>query len=142
MKTSVMEVRDMLSVLSVLGVEKRIGEVPGVESVTVNYAAGNATVRFDETRLSLADIRSDVRQSGSKADAAEGRDKGAEAAKEPKAPAADNKPVALKTPPAAASADATPPATTKPAPEAAPKADAVPADKGGMKGMKGMPDSD
>jgi copper chaperone CopZ len=41
----------MLSVLSVLEVEKRIGEVPGVESVTVNYAAGSATVRYDETRL-------------------------------------------------------------------------------------------
>jgi Cu2+-exporting ATPase len=50
MKTSVIEVRDMLSVLSVLGVEKRIGEVPGVESVTVNYAAGSATVRYNETR--------------------------------------------------------------------------------------------
>ena len=45
MKTSVIEVRDILSVLSILGVEKRIGEVPGVESVTVNYAAGSATVR-------------------------------------------------------------------------------------------------
>ena len=64
MKTSVMEVRDMLSVLSPLGVEKRIGEVPGVESVTVNYAAGTATVRYDETRLDVADIKSDVRQSG------------------------------------------------------------------------------
>ena len=64
MKTSVMEVRDMLSVLSALGVEKRIGEVPGVESVTVNYAAGTATVRYDETRLNVADIKSDVRQSG------------------------------------------------------------------------------
>ena len=62
MKTSVMEVRDMLSVLSVLGVEKRIGEVPGVESVTVNYAAGNATVRYDETRLNIPDIKSAVRQ--------------------------------------------------------------------------------
>ena len=64
MKTSVMEVRDMLSVLSALGVEKRIGEVPGVESVTVNDAAGTATVRYDETRLDVADIKSDVRQSG------------------------------------------------------------------------------
>ena len=63
MKTSVIEVRDMLSVLSVLGVEKRIGEVPGVESVTVNYAAGSATVRYDETRLKVGDIKSDVRQS-------------------------------------------------------------------------------
>jgi Cu2+-exporting ATPase len=64
MKTSVIEVRDMLSVLSVRGVETRIGEVPGVESVTVNFAAGNATVRYDETRLDVADIKSDVRQRG------------------------------------------------------------------------------
>jgi Cu2+-exporting ATPase len=63
MKTSVIEIRDMLSVLSVTGVEKRIGEVPGVESVTVNYAAGSATVRYDETRLHVSDIKSDVRQS-------------------------------------------------------------------------------
>ena len=62
MKTSVIEVRDMLSVLSVQGVEDRIGEVPGVESVTVNYAAGSATVRHDETRLNIADIKSAVRQ--------------------------------------------------------------------------------
>ena len=65
MKTSVMEVHDMLSVLSVDGVEKRIGEVPGVESVTVNFAAGSATVRYDETRLEIAGIRSAVRQRGS-----------------------------------------------------------------------------
>lgn len=103
MKTSVMEVRDMLSVLSVLGVEKRIGEVPGVESVTVNFAAGSATVRFDETRLSLADIRSDVRQSGSKDDAVDGDKDGGE----PHAPAADSKPGAAKSPPAVASADGT-----------------------------------
>ena len=64
MKTSVMEVHDMLSVLSVEGVEQRIGEVPGVESVTVNFAAGSATVRYDETRLEIADIKSAVRQSG------------------------------------------------------------------------------
>jgi len=64
MKTSVIEVHDMLSVWSVDEVEKRIGEVPGVESVTVNYAAKNATVRYDETRLQVADIKSAVRQSG------------------------------------------------------------------------------
>src|ERR1035437_2059973 len=66
MKTSVIEVHDMLSVWSVDEVEKRIGEVPGVECVTVNYAAGSATVRCDETRLEVADIKSAVRQSGYK----------------------------------------------------------------------------
>ena len=64
MKTSTFNVRDLLSVLSVFGVEQRIGEVPGVESATVNFAAGNATVRYDETRLDIADIRSAVRQRG------------------------------------------------------------------------------
>ncbi|WP_293681721.1 heavy metal translocating P-type ATPase [uncultured Phenylobacterium sp.] len=74
MKTSVIQVRDMLSVLSVAGIEKRIGEVPGVESVTVNHAGGSATVRYDETRLNIADIRSDVRQRGFQADAATSAD--------------------------------------------------------------------
>jgi copper chaperone CopZ len=45
-------------------VEKRIGKVPGVESATVNYAAGNATVRYDETRLEVADIKVIVHQRG------------------------------------------------------------------------------
>ena len=125
MKTSVMKVHDMLSVLSVSGVEERIGEVPGVESVTVDFAAGSATVRFDETRLSLADIRSNVRQSGSKDDAADSGDKDSDASDAQAAPAAD-KPVAMKTQPAAASAVASPPAKDG---------------MKGMKGMKGMPDS-
>lgn len=64
MKTSVIEVHDMLSVFSVDEVEMRIGAVPGVESVTVNYAAGSATARYDETRLEVADIKSAVRQRG------------------------------------------------------------------------------
>jgi Cu2+-exporting ATPase len=62
MKTSVIEVHDMLSVWSVEEVEERIGKVPGVESSTVNYAGGSATVRYDETRLQVADIKSAVRQ--------------------------------------------------------------------------------
>ncbi len=122
MKTSVMKVHDMLSVLSVPGVEKRIGEVPGVESVTVDFAAGSATVRFDETRLSLADIRSDVRQRGSDADgqskapAPDGHEgHGAPAVK--KGDAAE--PVAAKMPPA-------PPTT---APEGNARLATTPADK-------------
>ena len=76
MKTSVIEVRDMLSVLSVSGVEERIGKVGGVESATVNFAAGTATVRYDETRLNIADIRSDVRQSGYETESAPGTSPG------------------------------------------------------------------
>ena len=64
MKTSVIEVHDMLSVLTVDEVETRINGVPGVESATVNYAAGNVTVRYDETRLEVADIKVMVHQRG------------------------------------------------------------------------------
>ena len=64
MKTSVIEVHDLLSVLTVDEVEKRIGEVPGVKSATVNYVAGNATVRYDETLLEVADIKVMAHQRG------------------------------------------------------------------------------
>ena len=64
MKTSVIEVHDLLSVLSLDDLEERIGEVPGVESVTANFAAGNATVRYDETRLDITHLKSAVRQRG------------------------------------------------------------------------------
>ena len=116
MKTSVMDVRDMLSVLSVAGVEERIGEVPGVESVTVNFAAGNATVRFDETRLDLADIKSDVRQRGSDADAQSN-------APTPNGHEGHAAPAAKKVDAAEPAAPKTPPAP----PAAAPEGNASPA---------------
>lgn len=110
MKTSVIEVHDMLSVLSVLGVEKRIGEVPGVESVTVNFAAESATVRYDETRLEIADIRSAVRQSGyeSAAPAAPSTGGDHEGHTQPGAPPATPARAAPKSPAAAAPASAAP----------------------------------
>ena len=48
---------------SVIEVEKWIGKVLGVESVTVNYAAGNATARYDENFFKIADIKAAVHQS-------------------------------------------------------------------------------
>ncbi len=64
MKTSVIEVNDLLSVLTVDEVEKRLADVAGVESATVNYAAKNATVRYDETLLEVADIKVFAHQRG------------------------------------------------------------------------------
>ena len=116
MKTSVIEVGDMLSVWSVDEVEKRIGEVPGVESVTVNYAAESATVRYDETRLEIADIKSAVRQRGyeSAPPAAASAGDGHEGHTAPGAPPAIPAPAAPKTaPPAPATAGAAPADTAK-----------------------------
>ena len=118
MKTSVMEVHDMQSVLSVQGVEERIGQVPGVESATVNFAAGSATVRYDETRLEIADIRSAVRQSGYES----GAPSGGSASDGHKAHALTGAPSALDAPkaPAAATPAAVAPALDKAAAGGAP----------------------
>ena len=111
MKTSAIEVHDMLSVFSVDEVEKRIGEVPGVQSVTVNFAAGNATVRYDETQLEATDIKSAVRQRGFDPAAGPTGD-------------GDQGKAASGTPPAAT--PATPPAGAAPAPPEAPASPAAP----------------
>ena len=121
MKTSVIEVHDMLSVWSLQGVEKRIGDVPGVESVTVNFAAGTATVRYDESRLSIADIRLAVRQNAYESegnppaeDPGEHKPEG-EAATEPIPDSASN--TALVTPAAVANVDQAAPASPSAAAE-------------------------
>ena len=111
MKTSVMEVNDMLSVLSVADVENRIEAVPGVESATVNFAARNVTVRFDETRLELADIRASVRQAGF-VEAAGKSPVEPHAAHAPKLPATeglDQQPKSSPHPPTQAATGAEPP---------------------------------
>lgn len=115
MKTSIIEVSDMLSVLTVEEVEKRIGEVPGVESATVNYAAGNATVRYDETLLEVADIKVLIHQRGQQS-------AGESQAKDVSEDKHEHKP-AVKPTPEAAPASASPP---EPAvPKAAPVAPAT-----------------
>ncbi|MEO6403458.1 MAG: heavy-metal-associated domain-containing protein [Vicinamibacteria bacterium] len=125
MKTSVMEVHDMLSVLSVEEVEKRIGEVPGVLSVTVNYAAKNATVRFDETRLDVADIKSAVRQRGQESETPAAPPQGdAHEGHAPPATAPPDAPVAAPVAPATAPMPMPMPAAPDAAPDAGPTAPA------------------
>ena len=141
MKTSAIEVHDMLSVFSVDEVEKRIGEVPGVQSVTVNFAAGNATVRYDETQLEATDIKSAVRQRGfdpaasAGGPANDGDDAKSAAGAPPKvtagSPPAGAAPVSPETPATSAAGASSPdkaPASTPPEPSPAesPGASATP----------------
>ncbi|MBA3623081.1 MAG: heavy metal translocating P-type ATPase [Methylibium sp.] len=143
MKTSVIEVHAMLSVLSVDEVEHRIAEVPGVESVTVNFAAKNATVRYDETHVDVADIKSGVRLRGHEPAApmappsvpvATGvaADSPKPVAEPVSGAASDVAPVAAPGPAAAPASAGEPEASSAPAPKA--DTDAMPA------GMK-MPDT-
>ncbi|MEO7851019.1 MAG: heavy metal translocating P-type ATPase [Rubrivivax sp.] len=117
MKTSVIEVHAMLSVLSVDEVEKRIAEVPGVDSVTVNFASKNATVRYDETRLDVSDIKSGVRLRGHEeaapGDASEGQGHAASGAVLPATTAAPEAADAATPHPAPAAIQAAAPAANE-----------------------------
>ena len=64
MKTSTIEVGALLSVLSARGVEKRIAALAGVKRAEVNYAAGSATVLYDDTQVDLKTIKALVRDCG------------------------------------------------------------------------------
>jgi len=64
MKTTVIEVGGLLSVLSARGVEKRLRRLSGVRNVEVNYVSGSATVSYDEARTDLKAIKAKVRECG------------------------------------------------------------------------------
>lgn len=53
MKTSTIEVGELVSTLSAAGVERQLSTLPGVHHADVNYVAGSATVHYDEARIAL-----------------------------------------------------------------------------------------
>ncbi|MDP1645395.1 MAG: heavy metal translocating P-type ATPase [Thiobacillus sp.] len=64
MKTVTIEVGDLLSALSALGVEKQLMKLPGVHKAEVNYVAGSATVVYDETIADIKTIKARVHECG------------------------------------------------------------------------------
>ena len=64
MRTSVIEVGGLLSVLSGRGVEKQLAKLRGVERVEVNYVSGSATVVYNEAVIDLKTIKARVHQCG------------------------------------------------------------------------------
>ncbi|MHB1230978.1 MAG: heavy metal translocating P-type ATPase [Burkholderiales bacterium] len=64
MKTTIIDVRDLLSPLSARGVEKRLAQVPGIKQVDVNCASGSATVLYDETVTDIGSIQAKVQACG------------------------------------------------------------------------------
>ena len=64
MKTAIVEVIGLVSVLSARGVEKQLTRIPGVRKAEVNYVAGSATVVYDETRVDLKAIGAKVAECG------------------------------------------------------------------------------
>jgi Cu2+-exporting ATPase len=64
MKTVTIEVGNLLSALSALGVEKQLMKLPGVHKAEVNYVAGSATVGYDETVTNIKTIKARVHECG------------------------------------------------------------------------------
>ena len=60
MKTSTVEVGELVSTLSAAGVTRQLTTLPGVHHADVNYVAGSATVHYDEATTSLQAIRQRV----------------------------------------------------------------------------------
>ena len=64
MRTSTVEIGDLLSPLGAEGVRKELLKIPGVHHVDANGAAGSATVHYNEETTTLAKIRSVINQCG------------------------------------------------------------------------------
>ena len=64
MKSSIIDVRDLLSPLSAQGVEKQLAKLPGVKQVDVNSVSASATLLYDEDVTSLDVIQAKVRECG------------------------------------------------------------------------------
>lgn len=60
MKTSTIEVGELLSTLSASGVERQLATLPGVHRVHVNYVAGSATLLYDDAAITLEVIQQRV----------------------------------------------------------------------------------
>ena len=64
MKKVILEVSGLVSVLSAMGVEKRLEKLPGVKKTEVNYVAGNATITYDETVTDIKTLKTGIRECG------------------------------------------------------------------------------
>lgn len=60
MKTTTIEVGDLLTPISAAGVERHLAALPGVHHADVNYVSQSATVHFDESQISQADLHQHV----------------------------------------------------------------------------------
>ncbi len=64
MKTSTIEVGELVSTLSAAGVERQLSTLPGVHHADVNYVAGSATVHYDDSLTTLEAIQQRVTDCG------------------------------------------------------------------------------
>jgi len=64
MKTAVVEVGGLLSVLSAEGVQRQLQKLSGVHHAEVNYVAQSATVHYDDKQITIDDVRKRIVECG------------------------------------------------------------------------------
>jgi len=57
MKTVVVSIDGMMSICDGLGVEKRLLNYPGIYDIEANFLSGTATVKYDESKVTLEEIK-------------------------------------------------------------------------------------
>src|SRR5215208_7973587 len=57
MKTVVVSIDGMMSICDGLGVEKRLLNYPGIYDIEANFLNGTATVKYDESKVTLEEIK-------------------------------------------------------------------------------------
>jgi Cu2+-exporting ATPase len=64
MKTTILDVGGMLSLLDYQAVEKQLGRITGVQRATASAASNNVTVEYDETVTSVAALKAKINECG------------------------------------------------------------------------------
>src|ERR687898_1517379 len=57
MKTVVLSIDGMMSICDGLGIEKRLLNYPGIYDIEANFLTGTATVKYDESKVTLEEIK-------------------------------------------------------------------------------------
>lgn len=60
MKTTTIEVGDLITPLSAMDIERHLSALPGVHHANVNYVSQSATVHFDESKISQEELKQQV----------------------------------------------------------------------------------
>jgi P-type Cu2+ transporter len=64
MRTVVVSIDGMMSICDGLGVEKRLLNHPGIQGVKANFLTGTATVKYDESKVTLEEIKKLISECG------------------------------------------------------------------------------
>ena len=64
MRTVVVSIDGIMSICDGLGIEKRLLNHPGIQGIEANFLTGTATVKYDESKVTLEEIKKLISECG------------------------------------------------------------------------------